>query len=81
MPWFSQREAEKGERQSTSPEARAVFHHAVDERFVGGQELKLAEEGLCTTEDSQSATGFQSQDGNVAFPGKIMADRETQKLE
>ena len=32
-------------------------------------------------EDSQSATGFGGQVGNVAFPGKIMADSETQKLE
>ena len=32
-------------------------------------------------EDSQSATGFGGQIGNVAFPGKIMADSETQKLE
>ena len=33
------------------------------------------------TEDSQSATGFGGQVGNVAFAGKIMADSETQKLE
>ena len=33
------------------------------------------------TEDSQSATGFGGQVGNVAFPGKVMADSETQKLE
>ena len=32
-------------------------------------------------EDSQSATGFGGQVGNVAFPGKIMPDSETQKLE
>ena len=32
-------------------------------------------------EDAQSATGFGGQIGNVAFPGKIMADSETQKLE
>ena len=32
-------------------------------------------------EDSQSATGFGGQVGNVAFPGKIMADSETQNLE
>ena len=32
-------------------------------------------------EDSQLATGFGGQVGNVTFPGKIMADRETQKLE
>ena len=66
---------------STSPEGRAVLHQAADERFVYGQELRWAEEGLCTTDDSQSATGFGGQLGNVAFPGKIMADSETQKLE
>ena len=33
------------------------------------------------TEDSQSATGFGGHVGNVAFPGKVMADSETQKLE
>ena len=33
------------------------------------------------TEDPQSATGFGGQVGNVAFPGRIMADSETQKLE
>ena len=38
-------------------------------------------EGLCTTKDSQSATGFGGQVGNVAFQGKIMVDSETQKLE
>ena len=31
-------------------------------------------------EDAQSAIGFGGQVGNVAFPGKIMADSETQKL-
>ena len=42
----------------------------------------MAEEGLCTMEGSQdSQTGFEGQVGNVAFPGKIMADSETQKLE
>ena len=66
---------------STSPEGRAVLHQAVDESFVCGQELRWAEEGLCTTEDSQSVTGFGGQVGNVAFPGKIMAESETQKLE
>ena len=30
---------------------------------------------------AQSATGFGGQVGNVAFPGKIMADSETQNLE
>ena len=66
---------------STSPERRAVLHEAVDESFVCGQELRWAEEGLCMTEDSHSATGFGDQVGNVCFPGKIMADSETQKLE
>ena len=65
---------------STSPEGRAVLHQAADESFACGQELRWAEEGL-NTEDSQSATGFGDQVGNVAFPGKIMADSETQKLE
>ena len=32
-------------------------------------------------EDSQLATGFKGQVGNVAFPEKIMTDSETQKLE
>ena len=54
---------------------RAVLHQAVGESFVSGQELRWAEEGLCTTEDSQ--TSFGGEVGNVAFPGKIMADRET----
>ena len=39
---------------STSPEGRAVLHQAVDKSFVCGQELRWAEEGLCTMEDSQS---------------------------
>jgi len=65
----------------TSPEGRAILHQAADKSFVCGQELRWAEEGLCTTEDSQSVTGFGGQVGNVAFPGKIMADSETQKLE
>ncbi len=34
-----------------------------------------------TTEDSQSATGFGGQLGNVVFRRKIMADSETKKLE
>ena len=66
---------------STSPEGRVVLHQAVDKSFVCGQELRWAEKGLCTTEDSQSATGFGDQVGTVFFPGKIMADSETQKLE
>ena len=53
----------------------------MNESFVSGQELRWAEEGLCTTEDSQSVTGFGVQVGNMAFPGKITADSETQKLE
>ena len=66
---------------STSPEGRAVLHQAADKSVVSGQELRWAEEGLCTMEDSQSLTGFGGQVGNVAFPGKIMADSETKKLE
>ena len=66
---------------STSPEGRTVLHQTVDESFVCGQELRCAEEGLCTMEDSQSATGFGGQVVNVTFPGKIMADSETQKLQ
>ena len=60
---------------STSPEGRAVLHQAADESFVCGQELRWAEEGLCTLEDSQSVTGFGGQVRNVAFPGKIVADK------
>ena len=81
MPWFPQREAEKCERREHWPKGRAVLHQAGDESCVSGQELRWAEEGLCTMEDSQLATGFGGQVGNVAFPGKIMADSETQKLE
>ena len=50
-------------------------------RFVCGQEPRSAKEGLCMMEDAQSAIDFGGQLGNVAFPGKIMADNETQKLE
>ena len=81
MPWFPQREAKKGERQEHQPKGRLVLHQAADESFVCGQELRWAEEGLCTMEDSQSVTDFGGEVGNVAFPGKIMADSETQKLE
>ena len=81
MPWFPQCEAEKGERQQHQPMGRAVLHQAADETFVCGQELRWAEEGPCTTEDARSATGFGGQVGNVAFPGKIRADSEIQKLE
>ena len=49
--------------------------------FVCGQEHRCAKEGFCMTEDAQSATGFGGQLGNVAFPEKIMANSETQKLE
>ncbi len=66
---------------STGPEGRAVLLQAEDKSFVSGQELRWAEEGLCTMEDSQSATGFGGQVENVAFPGKILADIVTQKLE
>ena len=65
---------------STSPEGRAVLHQAADKSVVSGQELRWTEEGLCMTENSQSATGFGGQVGNVAFTGKIMADSEAQKL-
>ena len=77
---FPQHEARKVRGRSTSPERRAVLHQAADESFVCGQELRRAEEGLLT-ENSQSATGFGGQVGNLAFPGKIMADSETQKIE
>ena len=66
---------------STSPKGRAVLHQGADESFACDQELRCAKEGLCMTEDAQSETGFFGQLGDVAFPGKIMADRETQKLE
>ena len=66
---------------STSPDGRALFHQAADEAFVCGQELRWVEEGLCTVEESQSATGFGGQIGKVALPGNIMADSGTQKLE
>ena len=58
MPWFLQREAEIGGRQEHQPRGEAVLHQAVDKSFVSGQELRWAEEGLCTSEDSQLATGF-----------------------
>ena len=66
---------------STRLEGRAVLHQAADDSFVCGQEVRWAEEGLCTMEDSQSVTGFGGQVGNVAFPEKIVADSTTQKLE
>ena len=81
MPWFPQHEAEKVRGQSTSTEGSAFLHQAADKSYVCGQLLRWAEGGLCTTEDSQWASGFGGQVGNVAFPGKIMADSETQKLE
>ena len=81
MSWFPLCEAEKGERQEHHPRGESVLQQAGEESFVCGQELRWAEEGLYTTEDSQSVTGFGGQVGNVAFPGKIMADRETKKLE
>ena len=81
MPWFHSVKPKKVGARSTSPEGRAVLHQAADESFVCGEELRWAEEGLCTTKDSQSAIGFGGHVGNVAFPGKIMADSETQKLE
>ena len=66
---------------NTSPERRAVLHQAADESFGCGQELGCGKEGLCMSEDAQLTTGFGGQLGNVAFPGKIMADSKTQKLE
>ena len=66
---------------NTSPEGRAVLHQAADESFVCSQELRWAEEGLRTMGDAQLVTSFGGEVGNVAFPGKIMADSETQKLE
>ena len=66
---------------STSLDGRAVLHQAADKSFVSGQELRWDEEGLCTMEDSQLATGFGGEVGNVDFSGKLMADSETQKLE
>ena len=66
---------------STSPKGKAVLHQAAVESFVCGQELRCAKEGLCMMEDAQSATGFGGQLGDVAFPGKIMADSEDQKFE
>ena len=78
---FHKMKPRKVRGKSTSPEGRAVLHQAADESFVCGQDLRWAEEGLCTTEDSQLATGFGGQVENVAFPGKIMAESETQKLE
>ena len=50
-------------------------------KAVRGQELRSAKEGLCMTEDAQSVTGFGDQLGSVAFPGNIMADSESQKLQ
>ena len=66
---------------STSPEGRAVLQQGADESVVHGQELRCAKEGLCKTEDAQSATGFGGQFGDVVFPGEIMAENETQKFE
>ena len=66
---------------STSPEGGAVLHHGVDKSFVPSQKLRCAKEGLCMTEDAQPATGFGGHFENVAFPGKIMAESETQKVE
>ena len=58
-----------------------MLQQAVDESFECGQKPRCAKEGLCMTEDTQTLSGFGGQLGNVAFPGKIMADSETQKLE
>ena len=35
----------------------------------------------CMVEDAQSVTGFEGQLGDVAFPGKIMEDREAKRFE
>ena len=56
LGFYSVKPRKVGDR-STSPEGRAILHQAADESFVSGQELSWAEEGLCTMEDSQSATG------------------------
>ena len=45
------------------------------------KDFALDGEDQLWTEDTSSATGFGGQVGNVAFPVKIMADSETQKLE
>ena len=37
----------------------------MDKSLVSGQELRWAEERLCTMEDSHSATGFGGQVGNI----------------
>ena len=66
---------------STSPERTAILHQVADESFVCAQELRCAKEGLYMMDDAQSTTGFGDQLGDVAFPGNIMADSETQKLE
>ena len=66
---------------STSPEGRGVLHKAVDKSFVRGQELRCAKERLGSMTDAHSSTGLVGQLVNVDFPGKIMADSETQKLE
>ena len=67
MPWFPQREAEKGGRQEHQPRGESSTHQAADESFVCGQELRWAEEGLWVTEDSQSATGFGGHFGDIYF--------------
>ena len=66
---------------STSQEGRAELHQAVDENVVRVQELRCAKEGLFTTEDAESAAGFRGQLRCMACQRRIMADRETQKLE
>ena len=82
MPWFPQHEAEKGGKQEHQPRGKSTpSNQAAEKSFVCGQELRWAEEGLCTTDDSYLATGFGGQVGNVVFPGKIMADSETQKID
>ena len=60
MLWFPRREAEKGERQEHQPRGESRTQSGCDDSFVSGQELRLAEEGLCTTEDSQLAIALEA---------------------
>ena len=59
-PGFNSLKPRKVGGRSTSPEGRAVLHQATDKSFVRGPR-----------KDSQSATGFGGEVGNVAFPGKL----------
>ena len=66
---------------SSSPNGRAVLHQVAVESSVRGQELRCAKEGLFMWEEAESVTGLGGQVRNAAFPRKIMANSETQKLE